>query len=161
MDKDFQERQQTIGAEGRVAACFSAIHNECHHETSSMDPWLAHFGRLREGFLQTAHEHAHTLKLFSIECILPFWRGTSLLAMSSKLLGYMLGTLQNVRELDPLTRSLMLLQVVHHCISDAWVDDVVTASLAHHGAYALHVLHDGILNVECCRSASSIHAHFR
>ena len=44
----------------------------------------------------------------------------------------------------------MLLQVVHHRICDAWVDDVVSASIALCGDAAFHVLHDGILHVECC-----------
>ena len=94
MDNDFQERQHGIGAEGRFAASISAIHHNSQNETGSVDPWLVHFGRLREGFLQTAYEKVDTLKLFSIECILPRWRATSLVALPSALFGYMRRTLR-------------------------------------------------------------------
>ena len=71
MEKALQERQQDLGAQNRFAASSSAIHNDSHDDTSWMDPRLAHVGTLWEGFLQATDEKGNTLKLFSIELILP------------------------------------------------------------------------------------------
>ena len=95
-----------------------------------MDPRLAHFGALRESLLQTAHEESNTLKLFSIESILPFWRRTPPLTFPKQLLGCMIRTLQGVFEIIPRTLSLIRLQVVHHCISDARLNHIVNERLA-------------------------------
>ena len=150
MEKAFQERQQDIGAQTRFATSSAAILNDSHNGTSWMDPRLAYVITLSEGFLQTTDEESNTLKLFSIELMLPFWRGASLLAIPNELVGYMRRSSQSVRGLNPFTLSRMLQHIVHHCIVDGLFGDVVNTSPTLYAAHTLHMLDDGIMHVECC-----------